>query len=120
MATKYEIVASLVKREHEQLEWEAGGNYIDDGNHLVIINLLRIMHEYKDHGPGPNSDWDWEDIVDEMFDTIAGGFATIDFDAEVFGDPNKAEPNPSVDPSPNPSVKGSDDMPPELDIPDQH
>lgn len=133
MATKYEIVASLVKREHDQLEWEAGGHYIDDGNHLVIINVLRIMHEYKDHGPGPNSDWDWEDIVDEMFDAIARGFATIDFDAEVFGGADEGPPTATESPSPNeqhfedpatigstPLVELDESMPPVLDIPNQH
>jgi len=116
MATKYEVVASLVKREHDQLEWEAGGSYIDDGNHLVIINILRLMHEYKDHGPGPNSDWNWEEVVDEMFDMIARGFNTMDFDEEVFGDGKADEP---VQAPAAPTETKRDDMPPQLDIPDQ-
>lgn len=74
------------------------------------------MHEPKDHGPGPNRDWDWEEVVDGMFDAIAHGFATIDFDEEVFGPSAAAE----VDhPAAAERTVAADLMPPELDIPDQ-
>ncbi|MDP4333224.1 hypothetical protein Q7F20_07555 [Curtobacterium sp. A7_M15] len=127
MATKYEVLASLVKRDHEAWAWQNQDE--GDGNHHVIIGILRIMHDYA-LPPAPNQSWDWEDVVEEIYDRIAEAFSVERFDDQPTEPTNRdlleviedtldiAKKSTSLVLNDHPT-KG-DDMPPELDIPDQH
>jgi len=78
MPSKYEILASVIKRENDQLEWEGR-----DGFGLwPLIHILGIIHTH-DEGPrpgGPNNPVDWEQAVDEIYEQIATNYSIIDFD----------------------------------------
>jgi hypothetical protein len=97
MASKYEILASVVDREHEHHAYM--NNDDGDGTHHLIIGALRIMHRYEE-GPrpgGPNNPIDWEQAIDDIFDMLAGGYSTQDFDeAEPSTTPSEPSPPPVV------------------------
>jgi hypothetical protein len=87
MASKYEILASVVDREHEH--WVYMTNEDGDGTHHLIIGALRIMHRYET-GPrpgGPNNPVDWEEAVDEIFEMLASGYSNQNFDLDEETDP---------------------------------
>jgi len=77
MASKYEILASVIKREHDQLEWEGR----DAVGLWPLIHILGIIHDAEE-GPrpgGPNNPIDWESAVDDIYDQIATNYTVIDF-----------------------------------------
>ena len=79
MPSKYEILASVIKREHDNLEDEGG--YIDDGSWGVLIDVLAILHEAEE-GPrpgGPNNSIDWAKAAGEIFELLAHAHNVIDF-----------------------------------------
>lgn len=119
MATKYEVLASLVKRDHEAWAWQNQDE--GDGNHHVIMHVLRILHEYET-GPrigGPNNPIDWEQAVDDIYEQIAACFNVEPFD-EKPNEPSNRDVLTAIEDTIAVARSAGSDMPPELDIPDQH
>jgi len=80
MPSKYEILASVIKREHDNLAEES--HYIDDGSWQVLLHVLSILH-HAEEGPrpgGPNNPIDWEGAADAIYSQIAFNHVIIDFD----------------------------------------
>jgi hypothetical protein len=102
MATKYEVLASLVQREHDN--WAYMSQDDGDGNHHVIIGILRTIHDYEnDPRPGgPNNPIDWEAAVEEIYDRIAHAFNITEFDE---GDAETAPPSEGSDLESEPRVQ---------------
>lgn len=116
MATKYEVLASLVKRDHEAWAWQNQDE--GEGNHHVLIGILRIMHDYA-LPPAPNQSWDWEDVVDEIYDRIAEAFSVEKFDEEP-AKPTNRDVLEAIEGTIADARNSGSDMPPELDIPNEH
>jgi hypothetical protein len=80
MASKYELLASVVMADHEN--WVYMNQESGEQNHLVIQHVLRILHEYE-NGPrrgGPNSAIYGEEVAQRIYDQIALNYTTVDFD----------------------------------------
>jgi hypothetical protein len=81
MASKYEILASVIKREQESIADDRFGDYYDDGNWQVLIHVLSILHNAEE-GPrpgGPNNPIDWEAAAEAIYSQIAFNHSVIDF-----------------------------------------
>lgn len=73
MTSKHETLASLITADHSLTILDEQG-YIDDNCWMVLINVLKILHETELTGAMLDPD----DIVD----TIASNFTQVDFARE--------------------------------------
>lgn len=115
--TKFQLLAAIVREDRAYRELEGAEAFGD-----VLIEILRRMHSWNDRK------FDAPDVIDVIFEVIAGEFRYAISEWDEHGSDVDSAP---VEPTNRDVLEAIEDtirvargigsdMPPELDIPDQH
>lgn len=115
--TKFQLLAALIREDRGYRELE-GAEWFGD----ILIEILRRLHHWND------PKFDAPDVIDAIFEAIAEEFryaigewdesgTDVDTRTEV---PTNRDVLDAIEDTIKTAREKGDDMPPELDIPDQH